>query len=449
MTDSPLVPECAEELSVRESAPAASRSAFPTATRFAMVAAALVAFSGCPDNPSLRCPEECDRGFEGDPVSRSCVEAPRPVFRDALPGRALATTNLGDTIWVAAVDESDGSLVAGELRPGAGETESRVIATIPRSDDRRLAIEASDSIVVLAWLNASGQYDLAWRDVAGSHAVWRFATVGGDYAGSDDFAVAVRADDGVALLFRDRERVVRVANADSPSGPWQLETVDAGGVTDDNIACPEELRRDAPAVGVGFDPAIIARGGQLVAAYYDADCGDLRVARRQASQWSVVVADTGDSSQAGDRGFTGRWPSLTYDPSGVLGIAYHDMSRGQLMFATEQDDRFAVEVVDTGIEVDAFSRERRQIVGAFADAWTDAEGTTSIVYLDGSNADLMLATREVGDEWTSRTLVGTGAVGFHAGIAGTTSLGRYATAERVTPSADGIQSEFVLIEVGQ
>src|SRR5690606_21072096 len=127
------------------------------------------------------------------------------------------------------------------------------------------------------------------------------------------------------------------------------------------------------------------RGELVVAAYYDADCGDLRLARRSAQGWAVTLVDGGDDTAPNMRhGMVGRWPSVAFDAAGVVSIAYHDVSRGRLMFAHERSGRFESTVVDAGFELDAFARQRKNIVGAFAALRVEDSGAASIAYLDGT-----------------------------------------------------------------
>ena len=424
-----------------------SSSVRPAARPGIFLVLAATAASACFDSPVPRCPVECERGFQCDPVTRSCVEAPLPQYARQLPGRGLRLAAVEDELFVASVDVSDGALVVTRI---AASNDARIIATPPLERDRRLGLDASASLVAVAWLNAQNHYELAWRTRASDHAVWAFQTLrppDGDYTGTQDFDIALRAESAVALVFRDTQGRARALLADAPDDVWRLEMVDDGGTTEDGVACPETLREVQPAAGVGYDPSVAARSGQLVTAYYDADCGDLRLARRVSGQWSVTVVDTGDlATDPTRRGLVGRWPSLGFDPAGALTVAYHDVSRGRLMFAQEREGRFATEVVDDGLVIDNFARERNNLVGAFASLAFDADGGVSIGYADTSNADLLLATRDASaSDWEVTNLLSRGAVGFHAALVSTSELGRRAASERLVPTGDGASSELVLV----
>ncbi len=418
------------------------------------LALAVSALAGCPDNPGAGCPEDCARGYQCDVLARTCVPTALPIYERPLPGRAVRIAAQAGRLWTAAIDPSDGAIVVTEIIQGR-EREARVLATPTLALDRRLAMDASSRLLAVAWLASSGSYELGWRTLPGDHAMWNFTTIaappGDGYAGTHDFDLAVTSDHALALVFRDRNRTTRALLADAPDGEWTLELVDDGGTTDDGVTCPDQLRRVQPAAGVGYDVDAAARGTQLFAAYYDADCGDLRLARRGDQRWSRAVVDTGDSStQSAERGLAGRFPSIAFDAAGTVALAYHDMSGGRLMFAAERDGRFETEVVDPGFEIDAFSRERKNIVGAFANLTLDSNGGAAVVYFDATSADLQFARRNsVGAEWSRSTLVASGAVGFSADQVVQEDVGRFVVAERMVPAGNGFESELVFVEAGQ
>lgn len=389
-----------------------------------------------------------------DPASATCVPAPLPRYERPLPGRAARITSAAAHVWVASLDTADGAIVVTEIDQD-GTRNPRVVATPSNRSDRRLAINASGRLLAVAWLTASGRYDLAYRSLPGPHATWNFTTVepasGESYFGTEDFDLAVVEDRGLAIAFRDRDRTLRVLTTDEPLGGWTVETADDGGPTDDGIICPDERRQVDPAQGVGRDPDVTSRGEQVIVAYQDIDCGDLRLARRGEQRWTVSSVDTGDLSVEGaSRAFVGRWPSIAFNPAGEAAIAYQDVSRGRLMLADEENGVFATEVVDAGIAIDAFSRERKNIVGAFATLTLDDASTATITYFDATTGDLRLARRDGnGGDWSRVTLANSGAVGFFADHTLEAGLGRFVVAERLTPSGTGFTSELVIVEADQ
>ena len=422
-------------------------------THLALLVSVSAILGGCPDNPGAGCPQACELGFQCDIATRTCIAAPRARYERAPPGRAVRIAAQGDLRWTASLDPSDGGIVVTEI-DAEGRQDARLLATPARSLDRRLAITASTQTILVAWLAASGEYELAWRHIDDDHSMWNFDTVvapsDDGYTGTNDFDLATVGEQGVLLAFRDRNRSARLLVASAPSAEWLVELVDDGSTTDDGITCPDQLRRVQPAAGVGHDIDLAVRGSTILTAYYDADCGDLRLARRGDQRWAVTVVDTGDSEAvAAERGLTGRWPSIAFDPGGAPAVAYHDVSSARLMFAAERDERFEIEVVDAGFEIDAFSRERKNLVGAFASLALDSGGAAAIVYFDATSADLRFASRGAPSaEWSRSTLVADGAVGFSATQVHT-DAGRTVVAERLTPAGTAFESELVLLETGQ
>lgn len=417
------------------------------------VLAAIGLLAGCPDNPTDPCPQECERGFQCDPVTTTCLPSPLPIYERELPGRGARITASSDRVWVASLDPSDGGLVVTEIDANRNRN-ARVIASPTINPQRRLSIDASGRFIAVAWLGATGRYELAYRDLPSDHAIWSFATVaeptGESYSGTNDFDLEVVNDRGLALAFRDRNRTLRVLRTTEPAdGDWSLELVDDGSATDDDVACPEDLREISPALGVGFYPDIAARNSSLAIAYHDADCGDLRLARRGDETWSVTAVDTGelDTAIEGKRAYVGQWPSIANDPAGGIRISYHDRSRGRLLIAAEDDGDFDIGVIDPGFVLDEFSRDRKKIVGAFSQLTIDELGTATVTYFDATLGDLRIARRDAGaNEWSREALVTNDAVGLFADHAWVPDVGTFIIAEEVIPTPDGLASRLVLVE---
>ena len=312
-------------------------------------------------------------------------------------------------------------------------------------------------LAALAWLGTDGRYEVAYRSLPrDDNATWRFVTVpeptGAAYAGTEEFDLEVIGDDGLGLAFRDQRGALRILQTASLSeGGWTLEDIDTGGPADDGANCPPELRGAQSAPGVGIDPELAVRDEALVVAYQDADCGDLRIARRVSRRWSIAIADAGEISleTGAARGIVGRWPSVDIGPGGVVAVAYHDVSRGRLLYAREIDGRYEIEVVDAGVEIDAFSRERKDVVGAFASLSRTDGGAVTITYFDGTELDLEMAQRASPTApWTHRKVESEGAVGFFADHAQSDGAGRFVAAERLVPSGGGFASSLFVEREG-
>jgi hypothetical protein len=412
-----------------------------------------IASSGCPNSNGPSCPEECPRGFRCDEASGTCVPDSLARYERELPGRAVRAAASAARVWTASLDPADDNLVVTEFAAGT-DPDARILTTLDPSNDRRLAIDASGRLLAVAWLGGQNHYEIALRDIPGSHAEWRFLTVDDppqdSYTGTHDFDLEVVGDKGLALAFRDRTGTLRFLSTDGEASPWSIEPVDEGGATDDGVTCPEELRGSSSAAGVGRDPDLAFFESNAVIAYQDADCGDLRLARRGDQRWAVSAVDTGDPSAdaSATRGFVGRWPSIAFGPGGIVALAYHDVSGGRLMYAVEDSGRFDVQTVDAGIELDEFSRDAKRVVGAWATLSFDSSSTPTITYFDGTTANLKVARRPSSD-WTLRVLEADGAVGFFADHVVDPGRGRVVVAERVRPGGDGLTSELVILEEEQ
>lgn len=415
------------------------------------LSAALFALWGCPDPNESPCPEPCERGLVCDAATATCVPDRLPRYERPLPGRSARVASGQARIFTASIDPSDGNLVVAEHADG-GPPDARILTRFDRPQNKSLAVDANGRFAVVAWLGPQARYELAYRRLpTDDNASWRFATVpqpeGGTYLGTEAFDLEIVDNGGVVLAFRDRSRSLRLLSSESFEGPWTIETIDDGGPADDGTTCPDEVRRLEPRVGVGVDPDIAIRDATTAIAYHDADCGDLRLARRTGQRWNISVVDTGvfTVETEATRGIVGRWPSVDVGPTGAVAIAYHDVSRGRLLYARENSGRFDIEVADAGLSIDAFSRETKNIVGAFAHLTRSDDGAATVTYLDGTSIDLKIARRPAASaDWSSQTLANDGPVGFFADHVVEPGRGRYVVCERLTPSGTGLASELVV-----
>jgi hypothetical protein len=412
---------------------------------------AVAALSGCPNSNGPSCPEECPRGFRCDETSGTCIPDTLPRYERPLPGRAVRATAAAARVWTASIDPADRGLIVTEFSDSE-EPDARILATLPPTAQPHLAIDASGRRVAVAWLGEQNHYEIALRDIPGSNAQWRFLTVdapaGDSYAGTTDFDLEVVGDEALALAFRDRNRTLRFLQTDGEDSPWSVETIDDGGTTDDGVTCPQELRAEAEDGGVGHEPDLAVYETEVVVAYQDADCGDLRLARRGDQRWAIAGVDTGAPSAdaSATRGFVGRWPSVAFGPGGIVAIAYHDVSGGRLLYAVEDSGRFDIQTIDAGVELDEFSRETKHVVGGWARLSFDPSSVPTITYFDGTASNLKIARRAGTSEWTLRVLKSDGAVGFFADHVVDADGGRTVVGERIRPGGSGVTSELIVVE---
>ncbi|MFH1467791.1 MAG: hypothetical protein ABIO70_25625 [Pseudomonadota bacterium] len=149
-------------------------------------------------------------------------------------------------------------------------------------------------------------------------------------------------------------------------------------------------------VGTYADLAIAPDGTEYIA-FYDAAWSRLLLAVGGASGYTVSTVD--------EEGEVGQWPSIHVGEAGAVRIAYHDMGNQDLKFAAGTPGHFETHVVDDG-----------PYVGADTELFQNGD-MLSILYFDGQNDDLKLATLAAGN-WTSSTIAGndgTG-LGFHNNV---------------------------------
>ncbi len=410
----------------------------------------LVGFAtACPNNQP-ECTPACEEDLVCDAATLTCIPPELPRRVGPIPGRAARIASSRGLVWTASIDPESGELVVAEFSEGV-EPDVRTITTFSIPDERRVSIAALGNLLAVAWVGPQGRYDLAYRRLPSDHARWRYATAlpsaGVSYQGTESFDLELTPEGGAAIAFRDRDGTLGVLRATSPEDEFTLESVDAGGPAADGTSCPDAIRNADGGRGVGIDPDLVVQDGVLAVAYQDADCGDLRFARKSSQRWIVDVVDTGVVTVQTEttRGIVGRWPSLAFGPDGAARIAYHDVSRGRLMYAREDNGSFDLEVADDGVELDAFSRERKGVVGAFAKLTRAADGTSTVTYFDGASMDLKIARRTSGSgEWRTSTLISEGAVGFFADHVVELGAGRFVVAERLARGEGGLRSELVV-----
>jgi hypothetical protein len=142
---------------------------------------------------------------------------------------------------------------------------------------------------------------------------------------------------------------------------------------------------------LAFDPA----NGQPAVAYYRKTSADLRVMRSDGTTWTRTEPDT--------VGVIGQFPSLAFAKNGTLGVAYSDISNGDLKYAQWNGSTWDVEVVDN-----------RDIV-AFESLAFDAANHPAISYYDASPADLRFASKATGS-WVPQVLSTKGAQGLFTNL---------------------------------
>jgi hypothetical protein len=264
-----------------------------------------------------------------------------------------------------------------------------------RSPDKRVALAAQGDAVAVAWVSAAGQLRIATRRLGAAATDWLVEDITASAEApftlvpSEHLALGLSPSGEQFLLVHDAGRRALVALRRVPGAAWRMEIVD-DGLGSGLESCPVE-QRVTTRRGLGLEPALLIAGQQVVVAYHDADCGDLRVARRGQARWLVTVVDDGtDLAAQPSLGITGRFPSIALSPLGVITLAYQDASRGRLMFAALDGDTITRQIVDTGVTLDPQGKRRREVVGAFAHTSFDRQGRAVISHLNASRTAVLI-----------------------------------------------------------
>lgn len=370
--------------------------------RVGLCLAVVLATAGCDpfgDNPS--CDADCTEPFVCDENRGECRPRTTDFYDIDRPGRSLETARVDDGVVFSSIHPERGLVTAGSTRSDAPTYVldelggSRPFATSIAGDE-------SSNLAAVAWLDETDGYRLSVRRGGEWRPSSEVEAPDQSYTGSEHFDLAVDSEGALFLVFRSAERrSLRMLSReeDGDRETWQLETIDDGSAVASRSDCSATSSLpDAP--GVGLDPDVEispAKSSELFVSYYDSNCGDLRLAHFSEGEWSVRVVDTGNYSVENDptrrSGDVGRFSALAVHPNNSFAVAYQDVERGQLMFASESNGNIGTTQVDPGLQLDEFSQERKQLVGAFADLTFDEGGRPYIAYLNGSEMRLQFAYR--------------------------------------------------------
>lgn len=448
---SPDVVKCLEETVIKGAGRASSALVL-----LLFLGGALV--SGCKGVPDEACAETCVNGTACNEDTGLCEVVPLSLYTGMLPGRSIELTIDGERLFGAVIEPQQGLLLVGHI--GRSEQEFRILEELEGAANKRLSAAASTRRVAVAWLGSDRRYRLAMRPTGASNLEWTTIDVvpgpeeTSGYEGSEDFALAIDELGRIHLVFFDSQRrALRRLHTTTTSGVWQIEDVDDGMTPLPLAGCSVE-RRQVLRRGVGLEPDLLVQEETLFVAYHDADCGDLRLARRGEERWVVSVVDNGEyfeeGSRAQERGVVGKFPSIAANSRGQIGIAYHDVSRGRVLYVRAREGEFIREVADGGVELDAFGQERKQLVGAFTQLIYDRDDTARLVYMNGTLNTLRRAHRQAeadgSSRWLYRRLDEPGPVGFFAQLLLHPQLGKIIASERLgVGGSQGLGSELVLV----
>ena len=422
----------------------------------ALIALAASAAPGCSScrGGEVVCDPACPDGFTCQEDTRTCSAAELPPYTQAVtPGRGARVELVDGEPFFASIDPSRGYVV---LDSGAVGQAPKILATNVREGSSRLELVARGGKVRVVWIGEDGRFNIATRVTGDAGAEWATEVVSlmdvGEqelgYRVGDHFSVGVDSGGVVHIAFFDRDEraLFLLSPSTTQTGRWASRLIDDGAGVLSSV-CPEQIRQ-ARNLGVGLDPELLIEQDIFYVAYYDADCGDLRLARsNDASRWVLRALERGDDSDP-TRYLTGRYPSIALDGAGRPAVAFHDVTGAQLLYGVLRDEQFFAQVVDEGVGSVLTEQKPKRVVGAFAELSFDASDRPVITYFDGSEANLMRARGVAGQDalsWSRKELVRDGLVGFFAHHV-LVNAELWAVSERLTPGAGGVRTELVLVK---
>jgi len=406
----------------------------------------------CSDPGQKACPEVCPRGETCDDSRGVCEPAALSKFvSETTPGKNVRLAARDERVFVTMFEPSNRSILAGEMNT---EGANLVLLASVRSPEHRVQIATSSTRVFVVWLSELGSFELAYRNIRASNSVWTFRTMetGEAYGGTEEFDLDVDGDGNVFVAFQGTDHTLKLLSGSPDSAAdFRLRSVDDGSASNNGIACPDSLRDNQDASGVGIEPSIVVGPGTLAISYFDVDCGDLRLAQQnQDGGFLIDVVDTG--SFEGElapmqRGRAGRYSSIAVDPStGGVAVAYMDEARSRVVFASHDVTGYRIEIVDDGVELDEFARERKALVGAFTKLSFTSGGAANITYMNTSATEVLVARRpNGGSRWFGQTLSAEGLVGFSVDHVYSDESGLVVASERLNVGPDGYESTLEAI----
>ena len=407
----------------------------------------------CDPPAQERCDPPCSEGFICEQDTRSCVANRLEPYASPAPGRALRAVLWEQEPLMAMISPQENAVVLKH-----GQRPARVLSRDVRAGSLRLALAARDQRAWVAWISRQGYYQLAQSGSGQLDSPWSISPVReGDpnaapsYAASQDFALAVDEEGAAHLVFRDAQRrqLVHLWRP-AQETDWRRALIDDGASSLGVEVCPASTRQRV-ALGVGYEPDLLAAQRELWVAYFDADCADLRVARRGQQRWQISLVDQGEGlpESPGQRSAAGRWPSLALAPDGTLGVSYQDATLGRLMFARLTGDAFTREIIDPGLALDLFGKTSKKLVGAYSQLSFDAQGAPLITYMDGGDAAVLSAAlvQQTPRRWAIQRRMDEGLVGFWTTHVRLPDGQLWLGAERLTPEQGRMTSQLVSVTV--
>ena len=370
---------------------------------------------------TLACAEEsaelcvgaiCPAGSTCNATTGQCEpeEPPTAVVGALAHYVSAAATQTGDTLVLAAYDTDFDALVVRRIgMDGVPKSVVRVDGGVPGAPDvgqyASLALDRDD-LAHVAYYDATSRDLRVAREAADGG--WTVQTVDGDGGQVGRWASAV-VDNlaAVHVAYRDDDaKTLRMLSlADYGCRPADAAEGEAVPL---HITGAMMAAAGMPSSDFGAYASLgITGDGALVVSFYDAERGNLVLARCNGHSVSLQILDGEDPDTGMDTGDVGRWSSLAVDPDGDAAVAYYDRTRGVLKYAGSRQGQIEITVVDDGSGCgvpaghDLVGQRASLAVRAGADG---AAGLPRIAYVDATARAVRLARRTEFGVWGCETV---------------------------------------------
>jgi hypothetical protein len=142
--------------------------------------------------------------------------------------------------------------------------------------------------------------------------------------------------------------------------------------------------------------------------FYDAERGNLMLARCNGDELTLQVLDGEDPDTGIDTGDVGQWASLAVDADGDASIAYYDRTNQALKYAGSRQGELTIVTVDDGsacgiAEPGAHIVGQRASLAMFEDPQQKA-GLPRLAYMDSTARAVRVAQESTLGTWTCQTV---------------------------------------------
>jgi hypothetical protein len=350
-------------------------SVFSTPVRVVLLMGVVALVAACDRGEALCEPGSCPLGYSCAPSTGQCLpQQPSSGPELAFFGPITAATVGGASpavVGYVAERQSLAATAAGQVAWLAGPAAD---PADPPAGQVSAAAAAADGTLRVAWIRAADA--TLWYAKGKVGGSWQRQRVVGVAAGQAAAPLAIAVHGGQAVLaFRDPLQRQAVVARRSGESAWLVEP----------IPLPSPPAGGAPTTDVGQSLALVSLPGGLAVSAYDATHGDLLLAIRSTTGWSVSRVDGSDSETGADTGDVGLPSAMATGPDGSPVIVYRDRSRSQIRLA-----RVTSGVLSTSKVVDALrsgpaATVQHTLRGSALTVAVRPDGRAIVAWFDGSD----------------------------------------------------------------